>query len=125
MVKRRTGFVITRQDFMKIYARVMKVVNQEIIDGKKVMLLPVGSFKVSEFSTESRPPIDWVATKKMWKELPHTTGTYVYYLLPIPPYRVTWTRGIGPVKRLFKFAVVPTTKRAMYKEVRENKKEYL
>ncbi len=132
--KRKSGVVITRQDFMKLWALFCNQFYEEILEGNQVNL-PIGSFYVAEITINKKKegkdrPINWAATWELWKEYPELRGKqYVRFLhgYKYPFYSIVWSKQRLPrfnSKHFIQFKAPNKIRRALF-ELVDNGKEYL
>lgn len=132
--KRKSGVVITRQDFMKLWTLFCNQFYEEILEGNQVNL-PIGSFYVAEITIKKKKegkdrPINWAGTWELWKEYPELRGKqYVRFLhgYKYPFYSIVWSKQRLPrfnSKNFIQFKAPNKIRRALF-ELVDNGKEYL
>lgn len=132
--KRKTGTVITRQDFMKLWSLFVNQFHTELLEGNQINL-PIGSFYICEVIIRKRKegkdkPINWAGTWDLWKEYPELRGKqYVRFLhgYKFPFYSIIWSKQRLPKfnsKHFIQFKAPHKIRRALFEAV-ENGKEYL
>lgn len=127
-LKNRTKIKMSVKDFRTIYTLFTARLNERLVAGERFQAGGIGSIYVS--SIDTRPNmIDWKTTADMWKQHPHVKRKqFVYQLSENKLYTFIWSRGrISNFysKYMYRMKTSSFLRRALYKAIVIDKKEYV